>query len=105
MVAILTGVRGSLTVVLTCISLISSDVEDFYVPVDHLLCYVFLEKYLFRSSAHFFIELFVLLLLSCMRLFLYFGNKALVGCYLCKYFLPSCRFSFHFVYVWCEGVF
>jgi len=64
----------------------------FYVPVDHLLCYVFLEKYLFRSSAHFLIELFVLLLLlSCMRLFLYFGNKALVGCYLCKYFLPSCR--------------
>ena len=27
-------------------------------PVDHLLCYVFLQKYLFRSSAHFLIVCF-----------------------------------------------
>ena len=84
--AILTGVRWNLRVVLICITLMANDVEHF-LRCFSAIQYSSIENFLFSSVPHFIIGLFDSLVSTFFELFVYFYAKMLKNMYIYLCFL------------------
>lgn len=85
-IAILTGVRWCLIVVLVCISLWLVELAPFHLPADHL--YVFLAKIFLQDPLPTLQSGFFFFFLVFCELFLYVGYKSLIRCIIYRYLPP-----------------